>query len=357
MFSNQFKVIIILLGFIFVFSCKKDPQIYHEFKTTPYNLDIPDLFQDKNIIEEMDNPMTEEGVLLGRMLFYDPILSKDSTISCSSCHNQNNSFTDEKKLSLGVDNKEGTRNSMHIVNALWSEPFFWDGRAESLEKQALGPVPNPLEMNLSWAEAISRIKMHYEYPELFYNAFGTYNIDSNHVANAIAQFERTFISANSKWDEFRRSGKEPFEFFTFQEFEGYNIFFTETGDCFHCHGQKEMLTDNLFHNNGLDDSFLDIGLEEVTGNSNDKGKFKTPSLRNVEFTAPYMHDGRFQTLEEVIEHYSFGVLHSSTIDPLMKKVNQGGLQLTFEERQSLIAFLKTFSDTTFIFNPEFSSPF
>lgn len=355
------QVVLFLLSVILIsiISCKKDPEFIFQKKYTPipYNLDIPKEFIGKNTTESVNNPMTEEGVKLGRLLFYDPILSVDSTISCSSCHVQENSFTDPNQFSSGVNGQKGNRNAMHITNVLWHEPFFWDGRATTLEDQALGPVVNPLEMAFNWIDAVKRIKKHGTYPDLFFKAFGTYDIDSLHVVKAIAQFERTFISSNSKWDQFKKSSKDPFEFFTLEEYLGYTIFFTEQGDCFHCHGDELMLTDNLFHNNGLDETFTDIGYETITNDPNDRGKFKTPSLRNVEFTAPYMHDGRFATLEEVVEHYSFGVIPSNTIDPKMKKVNQGGVQLSYEDRQNLIAFLKTFSDSTFINNKNYSSPF
>ena len=248
-----FKVIVFL---IFFTSCKKDFQI-KEYKPTLIEYDIPDLFQNKITNEPTNNPLTKEGVELGRMLFYDPILSKDNSISCSSCHQQENGFSDRRKFSFGVNKTIGIRNSMPIVNALWGDPFFWDGRSLSLEHQAFSPVRDSNEMNLGWFEVIARLQYHDTYPDLFYAAFGSYKIDSNMVVKAISQFERTLISANSKWDQFRRSGKEPFDFFTLQEFQGYTIFFTESGDCFHCHGQKELLTDNLFHNNGLDENFQD----------------------------------------------------------------------------------------------------
>ena len=172
------------------------------------------------------------------------------------------------------------------------------------------------------------------------------------VAKAIAQFERTFISSESDWDKYLRG-----EYMLSQsEAKGFEVFFTEKGDCFHCHGTI-LFTDNLFHNNGLDSVLTNLGLGAITGNSNDNGKFKSPTLRNIEFTAPYMHDGRFNTLEEVIDFYSENVMFSPTVDPLMKKVNQGGLHLTTSEKIDLIAFLKTLSDNDFINNPDYSSPF
>ena len=318
---------------------------------TPYELVVPDGFPDMQIPE--DNTMTVEGVQLGRMLFYDPILSADNTQSCASCHGQGFSFTDNgRRFSLGIDGFEGTRNAMAILNAGWMTSFFWDGRDGSLEEQAFEPVTNPIEMHQLWPDAVDKLKNHSEYPNLFFDAFGTRDIDSTHVVKAIAQFERTMISSNSKWDRYLRGEYE----LTQAESKGFEIFFTEKGDCFHCHSTI-LYTDNLFHNNGLDSVFADKGRFDVTGDGNDVGKFKTPTLRNVEFTAPYMHDGRFETLEEVIDFYSEGLKFSPTIDPLMKNVNQGGIQLTDDEKQNLIAFIKTLTDTTFINNPEYSNPF
>ncbi|MCF8368279.1 MAG: hypothetical protein K9G76_04495 [Bacteroidales bacterium] len=321
------------------------------FNPTPYNLIIPQGFPDLDI--PSDNPMTEEGIALGRRLFYDPILSADNTQSCADCHSQAYGFTDNlKKFSTGIDGIKGNRNSMAIINIGWMPFLFWDGRANGLEAQALGPVPNPIEMHLTWVEAANKLNAHAEYPDLFFKAFGTRKIDSTLTTKAIAQFERTMISSNSKWDRYLRGEVQLSQ----AESKGFEVFFTEKGDCFHCH-TTILFTDNLFHNNGLDSIFTDRGLFDVTLDENDKGKFKTPTLRNIEYTGPYMHDGRFESLEEVIEFYSHSVKFSPTIDPLMKKVNQGGIQLTDEEKENLLAFIKTLNDPDFIENPDFSNPF
>lgn len=321
------------------------------FDPTPYNLEFPAYMPIMDMPE--DNPMTEEGVALGRMLFYDPILSGDSTLSCAGCHKANYSFSDERQFSIGIDGSVGTRQAMHIVNVGWMTELFWDGRAQGVEAQALGPVENPVEMKDTWDNVVNKLMGHQTYPDLFYAAFGEDQITKEQVVKAIAQFERTMISSNSRYDAIveRNEG-----FFTDAEQEGFEIFNTELGDCFHCHGGI-LFTDNLFHNNGLDATFQDIGLEGVTGDPLDKGLFKTPTLRNIELTAPYMHDGRFATLEEVIDHYSEGLVHSPTIDPLMKKIDQGGIHLTEHEKSSLLAFLKTLTDTSFINNQAFKNPF
>ena len=311
------------------------------YQTTPYGLITPFGFPDMKI--PSDNPTTIEGVSLGERLFNDPILSADSTLSCSSCHLQSSSFADPRQFSIGIENIAGIRNASAIINAGWNNSFNWDGSSESLENQAFEPIRNPIEMNNSWKNVEIALNLDEEYKLLFKNAFNIDYIDSNHVVKAIAQFERSLISANSKYDKFLRQEAQ----LSPSELNGYVIFNSEKGDCFHCHG-TEMFMDNLFHNNGLDiEPFSDIGLGAISNSQTDYGKFKTPTLRNIEFTAPYMHDGRFSTLEEVVEHYNSGGNYSTTIDPLMKKIGIG-LQLTNQEKQDLVAFLKTLSDPDFI---------
>ncbi|GAB4330550.1 MAG: cytochrome c peroxidase [Bacteroidales bacterium] len=350
------SIIFIILALLLtaLFSCSKksdDTPPAPVYNPTPYELEIPEGFPDMDIPD--DNPMTIEGVALGRRLFYDTLLSGNYTQSCASCHAQPFAFTDHnKQFSTGIDGLEGNRNTMAVINAGWLPALFWDGRQSSLEDQALEPVPNPIEMHLSWNEAVARLLNHPEYRSLFFDAFGTQTVDSVLVVKAIAQFERTMISANSKYDLYLRGEIQ----LSLAETKGFEIFFTEKGDCFHCHGTI-LFTDQLFHNNGLDTEFPDPGRFGVTNNPKDLGLFRTPTLRNIEMTAPYMHDGRFATLQEVVDFYSHHVQPSATIDPLMKKVNQGGIQLTEDEKEYLIAFLKTLTDTSFIHDSRFSSPF
>ena len=255
-----------------------------------------------------------------------------------------------------VDGLFGTRNSMPLFNLAWnySERFTWDGKELSLERQALEPVQNPIEMHSNWEAVVSRLQEHSEYPELFRLAFKTSTITKELTAKAIAQFERTLISSNSKFDRYFLGQTT----LTPQELNGLDVFLREDkGDCFHCHGNPNnpLWTDNDFHNNGLDAVFVDLGLGGVTGDPNDNGKFRTPSLRNLLYTAPYMHDGRFNTLDEVINHYSEGLQNSSTIDPLMKKVNEGGVQLSDQEKLDLKAFLSSLSDPSFADNLMFQN--
>ncbi|RSC96247.1 cytochrome-c peroxidase [Tenacibaculum singaporense] len=337
-------------------SCSSKGEEESVYTPVPANLEIPELFQQKLIapVIPTNNPLTEEGIALGKKLFFDPILSKDNTQSCASCHDPKNAFTDDTRFSEGVDGKFGTRNSMPLFNLAWNfdERFMWDGKELSIERQAFSPVRNPIEMHSDWKNVAKKLEEHAEYPILFQQAFGASKIDSTIVTKAIAQFERTLISGNSKFDQYLLGNVE----LTPEEQNGFNVFMDETrGDCFHCHGSDNnpLWTDNKFHNNGLDETFTDIGLGAVTGDPNDNGKFRSPSLRNLKFTAPYMHDGRFATLEEVINHYSEGLKLSSTIDPLMKKANQGGVQLSDKNKADLKAFLLSLSDDNFVNNPKF----
>ncbi|WP_299162608.1 cytochrome c peroxidase [uncultured Tenacibaculum sp.] len=331
----------------------KEEDVYTPKPTT---LKIPELFQQKLIspVIPSNNPLTEEGVALGKKLFFDEILSKNNTQSCATCHDPKRAFTDETQFSDGVDGKFGTRNSMPLFNLAWNfdERFAWDGKELSLERQALEPVRNPIEMHSKWTNIAQKVKNHAEYPTLFKQAFGTTKIDSTLITKALAQFERTLISGNSKFDQFLLNKVQ----LTPEEKNGFDVFMDETrGDCFHCHGSNNnpLWTDNQFHNNGLDATFTDLGFGKVTGDPNDNGKFRTPSLRNLKFTAPYMHDGRFTTLEEVINHYSTGLKPSPTVDPLMKKVNQGGVNLTSKDKADLKTFLLSLSDNNFVSNPDF----
>ena len=347
------KLTYLLITGFFLSSCSDEDSGYQPVELT---LEIPHIFSD-NILSPVipiDNPQTSEGVLLGKKLFFDKILSGDQTIACASCHSPQSAFTNNTPTSVGIDGVFGTRNSTPLFNLAWNynERFAWDGKELSLERQALEPVENPIEMHSDWNDVIDRLQNHTEYPELFLKAFNTSTISKELAVKAIAQFERTLISANSKFDRFSLGQTN----LTPQELNGLDVFLREDkGDCFHCHGNPNnpLWTDNEFHNNGLDETFSDLGLGAVTGDPNDNGKFRSPSLRNLDFTAPYMHDGRFLTLDEVINFYSEGLQNSATIDPLMKNLNQGGVQLSSEDKADLKAFLLTLSDPSFANNPDF----
>ena len=354
------KLNLITLAFlsIILFSCSNDDS-GPDYSPTEISLEVPEIFDlllPAPLIPA-NNPQTVEGIALGRKLFYEPLLSGDGTQACADCHFAENAFTDPDRFSTGIDGSIGNRNAMPVFNVAWNfnEKFFWDGRALSLEDQAFGPVVNPIEMNNTWPNAVASLQATENYPDLFLEAFGTSTIDSVLVTNAIAQFERTLISGNSRFDK-HLLGEI---LLTDSELNGFNIFMDENkGDCFHCHGSdaNPLWTDNVFHNNGLDSTFEDIGLGEVTNDPLDYGKFKSPSLRNLAYSAPYMHDGRFETLDDVINHYSEGLVYSETIDPLMKTVADGGVNLSAEDKADLKAFLLSLSEPEFTTNPDFQNP-
>lgn len=347
--------LIVLLTTTFMMSCNQDSPDDDAYVTTPYELEIPQGLPPVETFIPEDNPMTVEGVALGRKLFYDPILSDDNTQSCGSCHLQEHGFSDPRRFSIGIDGSVGTRQSMALINLAWAQNgLFWDGRAATLEDLVFEPVTNPIEMNTTWPEVEAKLNADADYLIEFKQAYNIDYIDSVHVTKAIAQFIRTLISGNSKFDRFYNQQVEQL---TDQELRGLTLYNGEGADCFHCHGLGGLITDNRYRNNGMDTDFSsDEGRYLVTGDNADKGKFRVPTLRNIELTAPYMHDGRFFTLEQVIEHYSEHVTNSETIDPLMELVGNGGANLTQQEKEDLIAFLKTFTDQSFVTNPEFSDP-
>lgn len=381
MSSKTYKIIFMAFGamlILFLAQCKPDPKNEPDppaYQDELYSLSIPKGFIEP--IENLDNPLTVHGVELGRKLFYDPILSGDNTQACASCHDQSTSFTDAPlRFSKGIDGLEGDKNSMAIVNMAWNRDFFWDGRSPSLEIQALDPVRNPIEMHEEWKDAVAKISAEKAYKDLFDKAFGAAP-DSLLAARAISQFLRTIVSSQSKFQKNYRSINNS-QIFTQDEQKGFELFMDpEKGDCFHCHPTVGLLfTDNFvdnpvqrFHNNGLDGEApagVLTGRGLVTGLRADNGKFKSPTLLNVELTAPYMHDGRFTTLEEVIDFYNEGVKMSSTLDVNMgvkddtpnRRFEDGvrKLGLTELEKKQLVAFLKTLTDNTLATNPAYAKP-
>jgi cytochrome c peroxidase len=313
----------------------------------------------------IDNPLTVEGVELGRKLFYEELLSGDNTQSCASCHSPAAAFSDPNQFSTGIQGIQGTRNSMALINLGWNNFFFWDGRSKTLEEQVLIPVRDQIEMHNTWTNAVTSLESRVEYRNMFFKAFGEEGIDSTKAAKALAQFLRTMISGSSKYDVMYKyengytlNAKEQqvFQTVSMDEWQGYSLFKSLDGaDCFHCHNGALMQV-LKFSNNGLDASFSDLGRGAITGNPADNGKFKVPTLRNIALSAPYMHDGRFSSLEEVVDHYSFGIQNSSTIDPLIEFAFQGGVQLNPTQRAQLIAFLNTMTDWDFVTNPAFQDP-
>lgn len=298
-----------------------------------------------------DNPLTVEGVALGSKLFFDPRLSGNNTESCATCHRPGAAFSQPRRFSRGADGDIGTRNAMALENLAWKNSFFWDGRAKSVREQVLQPIQNPIEMHATLSNVVAKIAADKDYPRLFKNAFGSTEITSDRIARALEQFLLVQTSFNSKFDRVA----EGLEKFTDEEARGFVLFNTEYdpyhgqygADCFHCHGGPLFQSQN-FGNNGLDSEFKDLGLYQTTHRAGDEGKFAVPSLRNVAVTSPYMHDGRFQTLDEVIEHYSTGMKRSATLDPNLAKHPDGGVPLSAADKKALIAFLRTLTDEKFL---------
>ncbi len=367
------------LGILFIFSalliaCDSTEEPSVSFPTAfDLEAEVPFYFGSNFEIPE-DNPMTVEGIALGRMLFYEKKLSGDNSMSCGTCHQQSKAFTDGERFSKGIDGSLGRFNAMSLTNLLWNQKFFWNGRSTSLEEQALIPIEDPIEMHQSLDAAVAKLQNTPEYPEMFKKAFGDEIITAENIGKAIAQFERTLISSNSKYDQFLKGEYTP----TALEQRGIDLFFTHPiaqaglrgGNCGDCHTNVLTSGDlngfNGFHNNGLDeDATLRDGLKTVTGKDADKGKFKAPTLRNIALTAPYMHDGRFNTLEEVLEHYDQHIRTSNTLDPLIieasNEIRSPGdpvkLFLTPDEKEAIIAFMNMLTDEEFITNPKFSDPF
>lgn len=401
------KVIIgIFLGvFVFLAACKDDndpevnidplaelnlPDQYFNYA----NIELPDhyntsefpaAYQFRAITEydntPIDNPITDAGATLGRVLFYDKSLSANGTISCSSCHEAEHGFSDEDRFSEGFDGGLTRRHSMGIVNARFyaDGQFFWDERAETLEDQVLMPFQDEVEMGLTLAELVNIVSQQAYYPTLFQNAFGDETINTDRISKALAQFIRSMISTTSTYDQARSAVQNPlvdFPAFTTLENEGKRLFYMprvlsngENGNCVGCHQTEAFLgpfpnnpgpLTTFATSNGLDaSSTTDLGVNESTGNPNDVGKFKVPSLINIAVRPPYMHDGRFTTLEEVIEHYSSGIKnHPNLISPLVNdNGEEGQFNFTQAEKEALVAFLKTLTDNAMLSDEKYNDPF
>jgi len=338
----------------------EQPEVLPEYDSTAFNFDYG-IFPNPHLPE--DNALTVEKVKLGRMLFYDEILSKDEIQSCADCHLQVDGFSDIRRFSLGVEDLPGKRQAMAVFNMAWhNNGFFWDGRAPLLRDQALMPIQDPLEMNETLENVVAKLQNEKDYRFQFARAFEDPAITDEKMALAMEAFMFTIVSNNSKFDQFLLDQYA----FTASEQRGYDLFFTEFdpngsekgGECFHCHAGINF-TNNKYMNNGLDvdEDFADEGYYATTGLPEDMARFKVPSLRNIANSAPYMHDGRFETLEEVIDHYNTGVKESSTIDEIMQFNLDPGLDLSEQDKADLVAFLKALSDETFLNNPDYTDPF
>jgi len=327
------KNVIILCLFVFImfsFVLIKDNHFFNPpdyFPKPVYNFEQPPL--DSNKIE------------LGRILFYDPILSKDNTISCASCHSPFNAFAHtDHDLSHGIFDSIGNRNAPALFNLAWQKTFMWDGAINHLDMQALAPISHPSEMSSNINEVIKKLNESKAYKELFLNAFQDSTISTSKILKALSQFQLTLVSSNTKYDKVKM-GKETF---TEQEKNGYQLY---KNNCASCHSEPFFSNYN-FENNGLpiDPTLNDMGRYVITENENDKRKFKVPSLRNLSFTYPYMHDGRFMTLQEVINHYTSGIEYSETLSLQFNK----SIELSSNEKVDLISFLLTLNDKDFVFN-------
>lgn len=348
------------LTFLFACGTKEPVEPPVTFDPTPYTLDYGH-FDPPQL--PTDNPLTLAGVQLGRMLFYEKKLSKDGSQSCADCHQQKDAFTDTRQFSIGVEGLPGHRHAMSVMNLAWHRHrFFWDGRAATLREQALMPIEDPLEMNETLPNVVAKLSADKRYTDQFVRAFGDAIVTQARIGLALEQFMLTIVSHSSKYDHWEKGHAT----LSASEERGRKLFFgqfdpsgIEKGaQCFHCHVGHNLTIDD-YVNNGLDSdaTMTDAGLQNVTLNPADRGKFKVPSLRNVALTPPYMHDGRFATLEEVIEHYNTGVKKSATVDVLMQvNLQSGGLQLTEQDKADLVAFLKTFTDLDFVKNPAYSKP-
>jgi cytochrome c peroxidase len=301
----------------------------------------------KPVYDFETNPITEDGFQLGRTLFYDVRLSRDNTISCASCHLQATGFTHvDHDLSHGIEGKIGTRNSLAIMNLAWSDSFMWDGGVNHIEVQALAPLTSAVEMDESLANVVTKLDAIPLYKELFYKAYNDSTITGQRILLGLTQFTLMLNTHNSKYDKYIRNEIE----FTEQEENGFNLFKT---NCASCHTEP-LFSSNKFRNNGLavDTTLNDYGRMEITQNPNDSLKFKVPTLRNIQFTKPYMHDGRFETLQEVITHYTSGIHKSETLaDELVIPII-----LNHREKVDLLVFLQTLTDKEFLFNKRFSFP-
>lgn len=316
------------------------------FSSDWLELEYPDHFP-KPTYNFKNNPLSESKIELGRALFYDPVLSADHSISCASCHSPYNAFAHtDHDLSHGIHDSIGTRNAPALFNLAWQKTFMWDGAINHLDMQALAPINHPSEMGEEISNVVRKLQKSSLYPKLFYQAFGDSLITGEFVLKALSQFQLSLVSTNSKYDQVKR-GEAPF---TLQEQNGYKLFQT---NCNSCHTEP-LFYNNKFSNNGLpiDSTLNDFGKWNITQQSSDSLLFKIPTLRNLSYTFPYMHDGRFRKLQEVLNHYTSGIHQSKTLAGALKNP----LKLTSDEKVDLIAFLLTLNDKSFVFNKKHQFP-
>ncbi|WP_410676093.1 cytochrome-c peroxidase [Chryseobacterium sp. LC2016-29] len=347
MIKQIFKIGLVFISFVNFISCSEEV-IQPLEKDETVHLQFPSYFPEMTF-DPSENPITKNGVELGRKLFYEGRLSRNNTISCGFCHIQENAFTHHgHTVSHGIDYRLGIRNAPPIQNMAFLKRYMWDGVIHNLNQQPIIPMTDVNEMDSSMPEAIAKLSKDEVYKKLFKQAYGDENITGERVLKALSQFMATLISADSKYDRFKQ-GKENFNF---EESQGMVLFQQK---CASCHS-GELFTDESFRNTGMyyNTQFKDAGRHRVTLDQNDWMKFRVPSLRNVEYTSPYMHDGRFYTLEAVLNFYSDNIEDNPNLDPQLKQNDHIGIAMNAQEKQFIIAFLKTLSDKSFISNPKFA---
>ncbi|RYD94687.1 MAG: cytochrome-c peroxidase [Sphingobacteriales bacterium] len=341
---NRKHLIVLLFMGLFILACKKGEPVMEKIEEflgfqKPVNFPEP-------VYNFAANKITKDGFELGRMLFNEPRLSRNNTITCGSCHIQSSAFTQHgHDVSHGIDDRLGTRNSPPIMNLAWSKAFNWGGGVYDLDTQPIIPITTHEEMDENLENVFKKLSAMPKYTNKFKAAFGTEEINTANFMKALSQFMLMCISSNSKYDKVMR--KENGASFTSEEMEGYNLVKEK---CSSCHSEP-LFTDGSFRNNGLGLSPVnDKGLYVSTLVQTDKYKFKVPSLRNLKYTAPYMHDGRFLSLNGVFEHYNTEVVNTPNLDPLLKG-NKLGIALSGPEKTKITAFLNTLNDEDFIKNP------
>jgi len=354
-FNSQMKKLIYIAILFFIVSCGVEPAAVSEssvegFSNKQLEVNIPSNFPPL-VYDLASNPPTEKGFELGKKLFYEGKMASDGVVACGFCHIQEFAFTHHTHIvSHGVDGAIGTRNAQPLQNLIFQKEFTWDGAAIHLDLQPIIPITTPVEMNETFTNVIAKLKKDERYVRLFQEAFENGEIDTENILKALSQFMIMMVSAESKYDKFIRN--EGNVTFNEQERNGLSLFQEK---CASCHA-SDLFTDQSYRNNGLpvDSRYDDGGRIRVTGLDTDSLKFKVPSLRNIELTFPYMHDGRFRTLENVLDHYINGVVANPNLDPLLSRDGNLGIAITEEEKAAIISFLKTLTDTDFAKDDRFS---
>ncbi|MBL7917972.1 MAG: c-type cytochrome [Bacteroidia bacterium] len=347
--TTVYKYFLLISSGLILFSCKVDPKIEPILPSDNLKEIIPPGWPDP-VYRFNNNPIKEEVFILGRALFYDPILSRDNTVSCGSCHQQFAAFAQaDHVFSHGVDDKLGTRNSPVIFNMNWHSSFFHDGGVNHIELQPIAPIQNPVEMDLDFNAALDKLKNSARYKKLFTAAYGDETVTSSRMLKAMAQFMGLLYSYNSRYDMYKRG--ENGVIFTEQEQRGYQLFLA---NCNSCH-KEPLFSDFSFRNNGLAVNTLinDSGRARITQLPEDRFKFKVPTLRNVALSAPYMHDGRYTSLQQCLDHYTNNVVNMTNLDPLLLP---NGIPMNNQQKADIIEFLKTLNDYKFINDKRFANP-